>query len=119
MDTVCYSENSLKRRPSIFLKEKNDVGEISRDDVKNYVTYFDFVNRSEENVIINKIKTSCGCVQVDYPHAPIKPLQEGKIKVILDLDRIHGHFRKSLLVYYNNSYRVLLSVIGEVQDSIR
>lgn len=107
----------LKRSKSIFLKEKLDVGTIRGGKGKEYIAYFNYANQTDRTVVIEKVKASCGCLQVDYPRAPIRPGQKGKIKVVLNLDRLRGHFRKSLLVYFNDTRPALLSIMGETTDT--
>jgi len=107
----------LKRSKSIFLKEKLDVGVIQGGKGKEYIAYFNYDNQMNQPVVIEKVKASCGCLQVDYPREPIQSGQKGKVKVVLNLNRLRGHFRKSLLVYFNYTRPVLLSIIGEIDTN--
>ncbi len=108
---------SLKRSKSIFLKEKLDVGTIQGGKEKEYIAYFNYANQTDQTVVIEKIKASCGCLQVNYPRTPIQPGQKGKVKVVLNLNRLRGHFRKSLLVYFNDTRPVLLSIMGKIDTN--
>jgi hypothetical protein len=76
---------------------------------------FRFTNTSDEDLIINTVKTSCGCTNPEWPKDPIKPGNTGEIKVKYNT-KIQGKFQKSITVFCNasNSPAKLL-IKGEVQ----
>jgi len=78
---------------------------------------FKFTNTSEENLIVNVVRTSCGCTNPEWPKDPIEPGKPGEIKVKYNT-QIAGTFQKSITVFSNavNS-PVKLLIKGEVQPN--
>lgn len=76
---------------------------------------FKFTNVSEEPLIINVVRTSCGCTNPEWPKDPLKPGDQGEIKVTYNT-KIEGSFQKNVTVFCNavNS-PVKLLIKGEVQ----
>lgn len=76
---------------------------------------FKFTNTSREMLIINTVKTSCGCTNPQWPKDPIEPGKTGEIKVKYNT-QIHGTFEKSIRVFCNAANSpVKLLIKGEVQ----
>ncbi len=76
---------------------------------------FKFSNTSEETLIINVVRTSCGCTNPEWPKDPIEPGKSGEIKVTYNT-KITGSFQKSITVFCNASNSpVKLLIKGEVQ----
>lgn len=75
---------------------------------------FEFINSSDVPLVINNVKTSCGCTSPEWPTDPCEPGTGGIIKIKYDT-RIKGRFRKSITIYSNamNS-PVNLFISGEV-----
>jgi len=78
---------------------------------------FKFKNVSEEPLIINVVRTSCGCTNPEWPKDPLKPGDQGEIKVTYNT-QLAGSFQKSITVFCNavNS-PVKLLIKGEVQPN--
>lgn len=76
---------------------------------------FIFKNVSDEPLIINVVRTSCGCTNPEWPKDPLKPGDQGEIKVTYNT-KIPGSFQKNVTVFCNavNS-PVKLLIKGEVQ----
>jgi hypothetical protein len=76
---------------------------------------FRFTNTSEVNLIINTVKTTCGCTNPQWPKDPIEPGKTGEIKVKYNT-QIQGSFQKSISVFSNSvNSPVKLLIKGEVQ----
>jgi hypothetical protein len=76
---------------------------------------FKFTNTSNEDLIINTVKTSCGCTNPQWPKDPIASGQSGEIKVKYNTE-IPGSFHKSITVFSNAANSpVKLMIKGEVQ----
>jgi hypothetical protein len=78
---------------------------------------FKFTNTSSTPLIINVVRTSCGCTGPEWPKDPIEPGKSGEIKVTYNT-QITGNFQKSITVFCNavNS-PVKLLIKGEVQPN--
>ncbi len=61
---------------------------------------FIFKNPGLLPIVINDVKTSCGCTVADFPKQPITSGQEGKILVTFDAEA-EGQFSKTITVYSN------------------
>lgn len=61
---------------------------------------FTFSNSGETPLLIQNVKTSCGCTVPEWPKKPIKPGENGKIEI--EYDTTHpGMFQKTITVFYN------------------
>lgn len=97
----------------IFLQKEISLGTLNREEATKKTVCFDYLNKTGEKVVIQKVKTSCGCISVDYPCNPIRPLEKGPLKVLLNLQGIEGVFRESSLVYLEDYSPILLIVTGK------
>ncbi len=59
---------------------------------------FVFKNLGEEAIIINKVRSTCGCTVPSWPRKPIEPGNEGEIEVKYNT-ALAGSFMKSIYVY--------------------
>lgn len=75
---------------------------------------FTFTNTSGHPLIINAVRTSCGCTDPEWPKEPVEPGKSGEIHVKYNT-MIPGSFQKSITVFSNavNS-PVKLVIKGEV-----
>lgn len=91
-----------------------DFGKIAYG--SNGTCVFGFTNTSKEALIINVVRTSCGCTNPEWPKDPIEPGKSGEIKVKYNT-QIQGSFHKTITVFCNavNS-PVKLFIKGEVQS---
>ena len=61
---------------------------------------FEFQNVSDKPLVINTVKTSCGCTNPAWPKKPIGPGKKGVISIEYNT-KITGTFQKSITVYSN------------------
>ena len=103
------------QKPKITFKETNyDFGKFPEE--RGKVTHsFEFTNTGGEPLIINKVRSSCGCTVTDWTKKPIPPGGKGYIKAIYNASHRPGRFTKTITVNSNavNS-TVVLRVKGEV-----
>ncbi len=95
-----------------FSETEYDFGSLQQ---KNQVTHcFEFFNRGETALVINDVKTSCGCTAVQWPKEPVRPKKSGIISVGYDA-AFPGVFHKEITVYYNGpGSPFVLKIRGEV-----
>ena len=76
---------------------------------------FQFKNKGNDTLLINNVKSSCGCVVGSWPREPIPPGGKNVIKVRYYTKRV-GKFYKSLTVKTNDSNRgtIILTIKGNV-----
>ncbi len=77
--------------------------------------YFEFTNDSEEELIVNTVRTTCGCTRPEWPEEPVKPGEKSRIGISYNT-KIEGRFQKSITVYSNaENSPVKLFIKGNVK----
>jgi len=79
-----------------FEADIHDYGEIEIDSDGSWS--FVFKNLGEEAIIINRVRSTCGCTVPDWPKEPIEPGASSEITVIYNTETV-GTFMKSVIVY--------------------
>jgi hypothetical protein len=75
---------------------------------------FEFTNNGEAPLVINNVKTSCGCTVPNYPKDPIMPGESEMIKVTYNAAKV-GSFNKKITVMSNADQSTYsLAIAGEV-----
>jgi len=82
----------------IFETETIDYGTIEKG--SNGVREFVFTNSGKSPLIISNARGSCGCTVPTWPKEPIKPGEQGVIKVKYDTNR-SGPINKSVTITSN------------------
>jgi len=62
--------------------------------------YFDFTNDSDQPLIVNVVRTTCGCTRPEWPEEPVQPGESSRIGISYNT-KIEGKFHKSITVYSN------------------
>lgn len=95
-----------------FRSETIDYGEIEKG--SDGVRVFEFTNIGDAPLVIQDVKSSCGCTVPKKPEEPIMPGERGKIEVKYDTKRL-GPIRKTVTVYSNADVPVkALKIKGNV-----
>lgn len=99
--------------PSIkFEVKEHDFGTIEKGGDGTFE--FIFKNEGSEPLVLNNVRSSCGCTVPQWPREPILGGKEAGIKVKYDTRRL-GPFNKSITVYSNaGTTPVLLRIKGNV-----
>jgi len=96
-----------------FATEKHDFGKIKQGDKVTYE--FKFTNTGKSPLIIKDAIASCGCTKPEWPSTPIKPGENGAIKVTFDSRSKMGLQDKQITITANtNPAQNLVHLIGEV-----
>lgn len=75
---------------------------------------FQFTNTGNTPLVVLDVKTSCGCTVPEWTKKPIKPGNNGEIKIKYDAAS-PGVFHKTISVYYNGKDSPKrLTIKGEV-----
>ncbi|HRY33445.1 MAG TPA: DUF1573 domain-containing protein [Bacteroidales bacterium] len=109
------SEAERKNAPVIrFKKEIHDFGKIKQGEKIKY--YYEFTNEGKSDLIIRRVKASCGCTATEPDKTIIKPGETGKINVNFDSAGLTGEQNKTVFVYCNDPRysTVALHLKGEV-----
>ena len=102
----------------VYVKTQDTTGFFSE---KNPVVscVFTYTNVGEENLVINQAIASCGCTVPEYTKTPIKPGEQGQIKVTYNgAGKFPGHFKKSITVRTNGAVEMTrLYVEGDMTEA--
>lgn len=97
-----------------FEETLHDFGKIPFSGDGNFE--FKFKNTGKEPLVLNNVKTSCGCTVPVWPKEPIAKRKSGAILVKYDTKR-QGAFFKTITVYSNGSVEpITLTIKGEVMQ---
>lgn len=96
-----------------FEKEVIDYGTIERNSDGKRI--FEFTNVGKSPLIINNIRSSCGCTVPKRPEEPILPGEKGHIEVVYATNR-PGAFAKRITIYSNATESTkVLTIKGNVK----
>lgn len=112
------SEKELANAPNIVFEEKNyNFGKIPAGQ-KHIEKEFVFKNTGKSDLIIRKIRTTCGCTTADPEKTVLKPGESSSFKAIFTPGSRKGMQRKSIYVISNdpNNPEVRLMIRGEIVD---
>ena len=91
-----------QEKPKIFFWNKTiDLGIIPSEKTPCVSVNFIFSNKGKTPLVIYDVKASCGCTVPEYPKDPIKPGEEGKLKVTFNSAGKSGHTMKTVTVTCN------------------
>ncbi len=95
-----------------FASTVHDYGTISQGADGSHD--FKFTNLGKSPLILNNVRSSCGCTVPSWTREPIAPGKGGVIKVVYNTNTI-GNFNKSIVVSSNaKNSDVVLQVKGNV-----
>lgn len=98
-----------------FKAETIDYGTVSKGDDSG-LRVFEFTNTGDAELLINDVKSSCGCTVPSKPTEPILPGKTGKIEVQYNMNP--GPISKTITVTSNATNKqegiILLKISGNV-----
>jgi hypothetical protein len=116
--TSCKNDGSKTTEASAtikFEKMEHDFGNIEFN--SDGRCHFEFTNTGKVPLMINNVRTSCGCTRPEWPREPVMPGEKGRIGITYNT-KIAGNFTKSITVYSNTaSSPGKLFVKGTVEPS--
>ena len=120
MMLLCGMTTAFAQKPAEikFDKLTHDFGTFSE---KNpIVTYtFIYTNVGAQPLVINQAVASCGCTVPEYTKTPVKPGEQGKLKVTYNgTGKFPGHFKKSITVRTNGAVEMTrLYIEGDMTEA--
>lgn len=106
---------AMSQKAVISFEEKShEFGRVNEEDGK--ITYvFDFVNRGNSPLVVNRVQASCGCTTPTWTKEPIEPGKKGSVTVTYNPQGRPGPFTKTITVYSNAAEeQFVLTIHGEV-----
>lgn len=91
-----------------------DFGEVLKGESVEHT--FEFVNTGDAPLLIDRVKSTCGCTGVLLSEKTILPGDRGTVKATFDSSRFQGAVKKRILVYSNapGDAPYVFTVQGEV-----
>ena len=101
-----------------FEKDNHDFGAIEKGDKKT--TAFEFQNTGKGVLIIEDVKTSCGCTTATPEKREYQPGEKGSIPVTFDSSRFSNKITKTITVFSNDpeNPKYYLKIVGVVESEI-
>lgn len=91
----------------------HDFGTLQQHQAAAYT--FQFKNNSTDTIIIDNVRTTCGCTVSDWTVEPILPDSLSQIRVVYDADKL-GYFRKKIKVFVSHQRKgETLTISGNVE----
>jgi len=97
-----------------FDDKTHDFGKVNEEDGK--ITYvFNFTNRGNSPLVVNRVQASCGCTTPTWTKEPIEPGKKGAVTVTYNPQGRPGVFTKTITVYSNAAEeQFVITIHGEV-----
>jgi hypothetical protein len=110
-------QEAKKEGQEIFFSETtHDYGEIKKGEDGRYA--FEFKNIGDQPIVINKVRTTCGCTATQWSGDPIEPGESGKITIKYNTALV-GSFMKTSYVYSSAANSpVKLTIKGKVVEQL-
>jgi hypothetical protein len=97
-----------------FDVKDHDFGKVNEEDGK-IMYVFQFTNRGNAPLVVNKVQASCGCTTPSWTKEPVEPGKKGSIMVTYNPAGRPGVFNKTISVYSNaTDEQVQLIIKGDV-----
>ncbi len=107
------SENTDNQSYIEFDTIEHDFGTLIEGE--QVVFYFDYTNTGEGDLLINSVKSSCGCTVPDWSRKPLGPGMKGTIKVKFDTSGREGEQMKIVTILSNSeNYEVRLNLKANI-----
>jgi hypothetical protein len=81
---------------------------------------FEFTNQGDDPLIIDRVRSSCGCTAVLVSEKNIPPGGKGELKANFDSARFRGNISKTIYIYSNDPVRptMQLHIKGSVKEIV-
>jgi len=120
----CHSDiNKNKKKEEVsevselsFQKKIHTFGNLKAGEIVVYS--FSFKNTGRSNVIIERVKSSCGCITVNYPKHPIFPGKTEYIDVEYNSAGDLGKIYKDVVLYTSFNQEIKLVIMANVKNEI-
>ena len=111
---VLFATLSINSQEFKFEQETIDYGKIIKGSEGERT--FVFTNVGDAPLVIQSIKSSCGCTVPKKPEAPIMPGEKGEIKVSYDTKRIGGFSKQITILSNATTARKIVKIKGFVSN---
>jgi hypothetical protein len=115
---ISFSGLAQQQKPIVFFSEKEfNFGTIK--EIDGVIQHnFQFINKGKVPLIVNDVRSTCGCTVPVWPHEPVLPGKSGIITVHFDPKQQAGSVNKTIQIISNADVpQVVLSIKGIVIPS--
>ena len=115
---VCFAPCAVAA-PDLQAKTPTfDFGEVYQGEKVPHV--FEFSNEGDENLVIDRVRSSCGCTAVLVSEKNIPPGEKGELKANFDSSRFRGAISKTIYIYSNDPVRPVMQfhLKGTVRETV-
>jgi Protein of unknown function (DUF1573) len=93
--------------------QEHDFGDLRQSSTVSVT--FSFKNTTETPIVLQTVRTTCGCTAAEWTQAPIAPGEKGVVKIEYDADK-SGAFRKKIRVFFDQQRKPeILWIQGNVE----
>ena len=112
--SIVWSVAAPKPKAVEWLTEKTyDFGTVELGSVTG--TSFTFKNTSTQPILLQTVRTTCGCTAAKWPESPIAPGATGEIRIEYSADH-SGGFSKKIRVFFDAMKKPeMLRIIGQCE----
>lgn len=91
---------------------EHDFGELRSGATARFT--FRFQNAQAGPIVLETVRTTCGCTAAEWTEAPVEPGQTGEVVIEFDANK-SGAFRKKITVFFDKQRKPeVLWIEGEV-----
>lgn len=101
--------DEIQKPKAVFFSKSHDFGPIAEGEKVSTVFYFK--NTGTADLLVKKIRTSCGCTAVLLSSDTIKPGDTGELKVSFDSSGFKGKTEKSIYFHSNDPDNPVVQLI--------
>ncbi len=102
-----------------FDSKEHDFKTFKEEDGKTSYS-FEFINTGKQPVIINNVRSSCGCTSPEWSKQPVAPGQMGFVKATFDPKNRPGPFSKTVTITANTNPAItILRIKGNVVERVK
>lgn len=106
-------ENAAKPVVEWLTPREHDFGTIRREHPVEYV--FKFKNITKEVIVLQTVRTTCGCTAANWTESPIEPGAMGEVRIEYDAYMM-GDFSKKIKVFFDKQKKAdVLKISGSVE----
>ncbi len=116
---ICLLASPSIAAPNLAVQNPNfDFGEVYQGEQVPHV--FTFSNAGDETLVIDRVRSSCGCTAALVSEKNLAPGSTGELKVSFDSTRFRGNVAKTVYLYSNDPAQpvVQLFVKGVVKEVV-
>lgn len=108
------AETEAKPVVSWITEKEHDFGSLKQGWPETFA--FRFTNVYSDTILLQTVRTSCGCTAANWTETPIAPGQEGEVRIEYDAYQT-GDFDKKIRVFFDQQRKPeILRIMGSVRQ---